>query len=677
MKFGPASGKIRERPGRIPLIGIVIETSMTTHKAGSVAKGDPVVAEPQTTEAGRGAWVARALTLALCLVHGGLVWIGLGGWEAFVNEWPPLRDDHGIHYHQAIVTRTFLSTTGATAGYDPSFMSGYPASIVSDLSSTLPDLVVWAFGATRPALAYKLYAFGCTALLPWLVATAAMVLRVPPRGVAVAVLLYLLYFWSDAPSWTAGLGMVSYVVSVPLGLLAVAAIVAFLDRGGFGRWAGAASACAIVFLVHVTSPMLVAPAGLVAYVVATLGARREGRRLGVGRHVGFWTIGPIVLAANAFWWVPGWKLASTKGTGMVAFANAEPVEGRLMAIFWSEGPLEVILLALGVAGLFAWWRRRPVAVTGVGAMMAVGFAWGYLAGFSRALDPLQPGRHTAALYTSASLAAGVFVDEALARLRAGGPGRLDRWVLLALALVGIRFLGPFFRATMRERLGYAGGSSFLSGQPNPQALRIVDLVKRHMRPGERLLYEEAGLSIPGQPSPFRGHHYSPVLPSMTGAEVIGGPYLHATVTTNFTQFGEGKLFGDPEWGRERFVRYARLYRPAAILCWSPRARGFCLANPDLVKVVEDDGVMLLGRVIGFEGATIRGKAEVEAGPNRIEVRNAVAGDDGLVVLRYHAVPLLESDPPVALEPVTLEDDPVPFIAFRPIGKTVVFRMRPW
>ena len=146
--------------------------------------------------------------------------------------------------------------------------------------------------------------------------------------------------------------------------------------------------------------------------------------------------------------------------------------------------------------------------------------------------------------------------------------------------------------------------------------------------------------------------------------MIGGPYLHMTAATNFSQFGEGKLFGRPNWGLDHFVRYAKLYRPAAIACWSPKARSFCRANPDLVRVVEDDGTMLIGRVLGFEGSTIRGRAEVEASPGRLVVRGAVPDADGLVVLRYHAVPCLVSTPPVPIEPVYLEDDPVPFIGLR-------------
>jgi hypothetical protein len=615
------------------------------------------------------------MTPALCLAHTVLVWVGMGGWEGLNSPWPPLRADHGIHYHQAIVTRTFLATTGTTAGYDPSFMAGYPASIVSDLSSTLPDLVVWAFGGSRPAFAYKVYACGSVALLPWLIAAAAMAFGLSPRAVAVAVLLYLIHFWSDAPAGTAGMGMVSYTLSVPLALLAAAAIVAYLECGGFGRWLVAAVACSVVFMVHVTAPMIVGPAGLAAYAVTIVRARREGRRLPVSRHIGFWAIGPVVLLANAFWWLPGYLLASTKGEGMFAMAHPESVLGRIVDIFWDEAPSEPVLFALGIAGLFVWARRAPIGAAGLGGIVAAGFAWGYLAGYFRALDPLQPGRHTYAFFTAACLSAGAFVDEMLLRLRADGP-RLDRWAAVALVLIAVRWMGPWLNISVRELLGGEARRPFLSSRPTPALLRIVEWVKKHVKPGERLLFEETGKAQPGQPDPFGMHHYSAILPSATGVEVLGGPYLYATVTTNFTQFGEGKLFGKPDWGRDDFVRYAKLYRPAAILCWSPRARVFCLGNPDLIEVLEDDGTLLLGRVRGFEGATIRGKADVEAGPNRIEVKNAVAGDDGLVVLRYHAVPLLVSDPPVAIEPVVLEDDPVPFIAFRPDGGTVVFRMKP-
>lgn len=57
-------------------------------------------------------------------------------------------------------------------------------------------------------------------------------------------------------------------------------------------------------------------------------------------------------------------------------------------------------------------------------------------------------------------------------------------------------------------------------------------------------------------------------------------------------------------------------------------------------------MVLIGRVLGFDGEAITGTAQVEAGPGRLVIRDAVAGVDGTVVLRYHSVPCLRARPPV-------------------------------
>ena len=61
-----------------------------------------------------------------------------------------------------------------------------------------------------------------------------------------------------------------------------------------------------------------------------------------------------------------------------------------------------------------------------------------------------------------------------------------------------------------------------------------------------------GVGLPGVPDPFQGGRFSGLLPERTGVEVIGGPYLHASLKTNFTQFGEGKLFGRIRLGSPLF-----------------------------------------------------------------------------------------------------------------------------
>jgi hypothetical protein len=630
------------------------------------------VAKPTEARVKR-SWAAWPAIVALCLAHGLAIWLALGGREGLNNPWPLWRDDHSLYFHSTLVTRHFLRQTGTTAGYDPSFMAGYAKSVVFPASSTLPELVVAVFGGSRPERAYKLYVLVSTALIPWLIALAGVFWRVRPGAIAWAVLLFLLYVWTGFPINYAVFGMVPYLLAIPLGLAATGSLVRYLDRGGLRWWTVMATLMVLVVLVHLTSAMVVAPTSALAYGAAVLRRDESKGAFSRSRHAGVWAILFLVLALNAFWWLPGLWLASTKGASDFAFAHPEGVVRRLVQIATDEPEILRFLWVLGLPGLVLLARRDRVEASALGGFVGFGFFWGYLAGGFRSLDFLQPGRHTFACYSGLALASGIAVAAVLARIREASRWRIDLGVgALLLFLLGW-WIGPPIASTIR--FGVLGPIPFLSSQPSPRLLWVVKQVARHVKRGERLLYEEGGFDLPGIPDPFQRGRFSGLLPWKTGVEVIGGPYLHAALTTNFTQFGEGKLFGVERWGRDRFVRYARLYRPSAIVCWSPRARAFCFGNPDLVRVIDDDGTLLFGRIVGFEGATIEGKAEVEAEPGRLRVRNMEAGLDGTVVLRYHSVPCLRTVPPVAWEPVFMEEDPVPFIRLRPSPGNVTLELR--
>jgi hypothetical protein len=663
-----------------------------------------------------GKWIARALTVVLCSLHGLGIWLGMGGREGMVNGWPLWRDDHPLYYHSALVTRSFLKSSWTTAGYDPSFMAGYAKSAVFPASSTLPELVIAVFGQDHPVFAFKMYVLVSTAAAPWLIALAGALLRIPSRGVAIAVLLEVLYLWTDWGLNYAFLGMVPYFLAIPMALTATAAFGRFLTARGAINWLLSASLMSLAFLIHFTTAMIVVPAAAVAYVaevrrgsrrVAGVAPRASGfssssielapaPRISARFHLAVWMIPIIVLTVNAFWWLPGVKLASTKGESGFVFSHPEGAMKRFVEIVNSSGvesSAQSVLIAVGLPGLFLVWRRSVSEGWALVGFCGAGIFWGYLAGSSRALDFLQPGRHTYACYTALALAGGVGLDELFRRLRLGpiGVDHLDRWVMAGLVVVGIRMFGYPMAQSLAARLAckleveyfelgglkligparlrWGPGEPFLSSRPSPRLMWVIDRVRRHVHPGERLLYEEGGKTLAGVPDPFQSGRFSGFLPDQAGVEVIGGPYLHAALKTNFTQFGEGMLFGRTDWDRDYFVRYAKLYRPSAILCWTPHSRRFCEENPDLVKVVEDDGSLMIGRVIGFEGDFIEGKGRVEASAGRIRVSDMSPGLDGSVLLRYHSVPYLTTSPPVALESERREDDPVPFIRLRPPAGT--------
>ena len=115
-------------------------------------------------------------------------------------------------------------------------MSGYAKSVVFPSSSTLPELAIALFGGKHPELAYKIYVLVSAAAVPWLIALACAIWRVPAGGTAIAVLLALVYIWTDFPISYVAVGMVPYFLGIPLALVATGAFARFLARGGAINW---------------------------------------------------------------------------------------------------------------------------------------------------------------------------------------------------------------------------------------------------------------------------------------------------------------------------------------------------------------------------------------------------------------------------------------------------------
>lgn len=604
--------------------------------------------------------LASLLALALCLLHTVGIGLGLGGWDGLTNPWPIPNDDHPMHFHSAVALRGVLWKTGFTATYDPSFMAGYPLSVISDQSGTIPQLAVSLFGGRDPAVAYKMSVWLTTAAVPFLIFGAVRFLGGSGQAALGAVALDLLYLWTDWPLNYARFGMMTFLLGMPLALCAALAAANFLERGGFRRWLVAALTIAAALLAHALTLLVLVPAVAIAYLVATF--RRSGR-LTLGRHLGAWAWPLVGLGLNFWWLAPWFLLADSRDAALVAFYHSqESVWARLAEIAISGAPIQPILWGGLLPGLLALGSRRPLPAVALGGFLATSLGWGYLAGFTSSLDFLQPGRHTYSLYTAAALTAGLGWSAAIDGLRRARP-RLDFAAILAVLLLGTRIFAAPIDDVVRRKLDRT--APFLSSRPTPRLLWLVKNVKEHVQPGQRLLYEEGGQALPGYPDVFQTHRYGGLLPYLTGVEVIGGPFLHVMIQANHVQFGEGKLVGQANWDRAGFETMARTYRPEAIVCWSARAREFCEQNPDLIEIKARDDLMTIGLVKGFEGSASEGTATVRARPGVLEVEDATPGVDGRVVLRYHFDPHLRSQPPVRLEPVSHGSDPVPMLGFRP------------
>jgi hypothetical protein len=658
------------------------------------ATSAPVAASAGRRPSGGPQWFWLLLAPTLAALHTAAIWLSFGGWSGLTSPWPIPRHDHPVHFHSLSIAPRLFALTGTNAGYDPSFMAGYAKSVVFPQSSALFDVVALASGGRAPAQTYKLTVFAAASSLPWLVLIAASLWSFAPITRAIAVLLFVIYVWTDGggagfPLNYAGFGMTTYLLAVPLGLVALALYTRFLDRPSPMRWILCALVASLLWLVHITTPMIAVPAALAAYFASLRANLARSAR----RHLGTWALIPAILILNAFWWWPGLQLAATMGDSTVAFSHSdEPLWERLLKLLWYEPPIQIVVLILLWPGLVVIWRENRTAAAALAGYILAGLAWGYVAGVFRALDFLQPGRHAYAWHVAGAIASAAAFS-GLARL-VRPHSALIRWgTTLGITLLAARLFGYALHETVLNRVGRPHRPPFLASDPPDRLRWILKQIETHMRPGERLFYEESGNDVEGVPDPYQEGRFSGLLPYLAGVEVIGGPYLRAALTTNFTQFGENRLFGRDEWDVSFFTRHAKLYQPSAIICWTPRSIAFCQSHPELfdIRAIDERALplvdprtnqvvgyrsrLLFATLKGFGRSTIKGNARVAASPGRLVISDVEPDElDGRVILRYHHVPRLQSRPEVAIEAVRLEDDPVPFIAVRPPPNSTVLEL---
>ncbi|MBI1324489.1 hypothetical protein GC170_15070 [bacterium] len=632
---------------------------------------------PSRTPVVRESMAGRILTasayFAALAFHVMTILGSLGGWQGLNSNAPILKDDHPLYLHSAVVTRSFLAQSGTTAGYDPTFMAGYPKSAVFPASSTLPEMVMAAFGGwVAPAVVYKWYVFLAATFAPVLILWAASGLARSRIAGALAAVVWMLYIWSDFPIQYVGFGMVPYFLAIPLALATLRVCVAWLENGGTARWLGMTFLLAATTLTHFTALMVLVPAAVGAWLFAPRKFRNALSGL---------VSGAAAAGVNAFWWWPGVVLAGTKGESGFAFSHPEGVIKRLGQIFWTEAPAEALLILGFCAGLPLMHKQARVAAAGLTGFAAAGFFWGYGAGAFRSLDFLQPGRHTYAAYSACAVISAYAIVAVVSMLRRKS---LSAAIGACAGLLGlaVRLFGPGLVAVYS--MWTTPGTAPLDSKP-PAAYELIrNTLKGRVGPADRILYEEGGFG----PDFFRGGRYSGVLARDLGVEFLGGPYLHAALTTNVAQFGEGKLAGRENWDATWLETVRKRYGLTWIVCWSDKARAVLDTDPDRYETILRDGPLRIARLKGANaqespvsptlplagGDFVEGPVVAKPGQIVIPVRpSSGTAVDREVILRYHWAPNLKISSPEGIEVLQENGQSLPDTAFPPL---IRLRLKP-
>ena len=223
-----------------------------------------------------GTWIASALIVVLCSLHGLAIWWGLGGRAGLTNGWPLWRDDHPLYYHSALVTRSFLKIFMDDRRLRSQLHGGlcqerrFP--VVVDSSRAGGRGI--RRRASRVCLQDVCAGLGRGGSL--VDRPGVRALEDSRRGERRSPSCSICSTSGPTSrSITSAFGMLPYFLAIPLGLAATGAFGRFLARGGVINWLICDQLLmSLAFLVHLTTAMVVVPAAALAYVAAV--ARRRG-----------------------------------------------------------------------------------------------------------------------------------------------------------------------------------------------------------------------------------------------------------------------------------------------------------------------------------------------------------------------------------------------------------------
>lgn len=570
---------------------------------------------------------------------------------------PIVNDDFPKLLYYTDMFRRAPSEKGLGVAYDPAFFAGYKTTIgyaTSQLYLALGRVLPWV----GTSVLLKATVFSTLLLLPLLLCLAAFLMGGGTAGTLLAGLMgiCLVHFSNHyVMLWIGNVTSLASLVAVPL-------VCGILFRQVCAKspswWSVAlATACSVAFLAHFLFPLFVAPMALALLA-------------GFRRHV---TPARLALAAVSFlvmfpanlpWLVPfvhshlELRLGGLLGdmARMEAMANAVGPSADVPIRLWYSNTIHLALIvaaAGGIAGLVRYRRGLCLAL-----VLSLGL-YGIMAIFRRHYLWLWAPRFYVMMdLTLALIAACGLPLLARGALRRGVSAGRPRWRAL--------FPCAVIASLIAVVLGVAGRSGFsynslkaappFSTTPTRQQEQVVEWLQANADSSARVLMEDIFFT------PVFGYRVAPLAAYRTGLQFIGGPSANSQVSINRIEFHVGVLAWKPivEYDRRSLEGFLRTYNIGWVLAFSDSAVATFDRYPDLFIGMGEAGGFRTYRVARPAGYFEKGSGRVSAAVNRIDLFD-LEPEDGEVVLRYHYVQGLKTNPPVTMVPAAVPEDPQPFI----------------
>ena len=570
-------------------------------------------------------------------------------------------DDFPLHYGDMLDKKFFLNTYASTWGYNPFERAGTVSNVIVGIDNNAWALWAFLLPFLPEPVALKTYFIFLGLIIPLLLYRAARNFDFGRAEAAVFIgmgtLLVHTTICVDFIYW----GSISYVSSVFLSLYIASLAFRFLRYGSAACLITQTLVLGAALWIHIFTVINCLP--LVFLVMLALLRRTPLRRTGLE------ILGLLAAALLSLpWLIPFLKLLDTSQgnsfahyttTDIFEWANTyllgKPLFNTFAVPFKKTVFIDIGLMLLGVAGLAGWRKNRGALAIAFGGAIAFLFLFAYFGSFIPFTRTLTPLRFTIMMNACLALPASVVLCSIYRRLASASPAR-GRIALVAgavvIALLVARpyrylFIGQDFR--------------FLTALP-PEIEQLVSHIKKATTPEARILVENSDFE---SNHVYARGHFPRILPHLTGREYIGSDCAYNPTRDSKVSFLCGSLFQRriETLGLEEVAMRCELYNIAWVICWSAEAKNFFGNHPGYFIPDGAIGQFFLYRVNRKPNFFLKGGGTVRAEMNRIELRDLVP-QDGEIIISYHWMKFLKTEPPVTMERAFLQDDPVGFIRLK-------------
>ena len=553
-----------------------------------------------------------------------------------------------------------LANLWKVVGYDPYFNAGYPGGVIYNRSAKFPTvLAVVVQPWFNEVLVYKWYVFISAVVAPLCVSVALHCFRLNARVTLIGTALGIFLWWASQFHWFHTAGMVAFVTGSYLSLPFMAVLVKELQKPTGYRTViilGLLGGLGIFYHPLFPLPIIVTTLTYLGLARTDLDWRRVLFVLAV--------VSVLSILPNV-WWLYLMHYFQT----VFKEGGDDPYQKLVdISVVWRE------FIGLWTGTAHGSKAYAPITFAAVWACMGArtqrektlalsftisGVVLVLFAAVGAAFGPfgqLQPNRFAPVGYLFLCVPAAIGMEVMLVAAR----DSLESWRFWGarLSLILMAMVGGYLVNEIRREISYADighyGMRPPEVKPEGEYSRwLLKWLKQHTTWDGRILFEESRGRV------YDGANISGYYAYESNREFIGGPYP-AYPFMHFAGFWDGWLFNKKisDIGQEQFLKYMDLYNVGWIVAHSDESKRFLHDMP---------GIVPAGKLKQVEVYSVnRSHSYFFAGSGKVLERghNNIVLDDLLgdrVILKYHYVEGLTSQPSVRLLPIKLSDDPNPFI----------------